>query len=81
MMCVGFSHNVHKLHMYFLLQLFNLERVHYKLKGNWMSQVGASIEAICRNYKFTGGMWHSFLKLNYVQLRYNIVTVISNLVL
>ena len=44
---VYLNHNLHKLHMYFLFQLFSLERVQYKLKGNWMmimSQVGASIE-------------------------------------
>ena len=36
-----------------------------------MSQVGASIGAICRNHGFTGGMCNPLLKLNYIQLCYN----------
>ena len=59
----SFSHNPHNL-LNGLLQLFSLEKVQYKLKGNWMvivSQVGTSNHV-------TGGMCDPLLKLNYIQL-------------
>ena len=62
------------MHKYFPFQLFSLERVQYKLKGNWMmimSQVGASIGAICRNHQFIGGICNPLQKLNYMQLCYS----------
>ena len=68
---------------YFIFQLFSMERVQYKLKGNWMmimNQVGASIWVICRNHQFKGLMAfppktelhatsHNGVKLTIIQCR------------
>ena len=50
LLCVSLSaHNLLNV----FVQLFSLERAQYTLEGNWMmvmSQVGVSIETICRNH-------------------------------
>ena len=52
LLCLSLSHSAHNL-LNVLFQLFSMERLQYTLEGNWMmvmSQVGVSIETICRNH-------------------------------